>query len=109
MPHFIIEHSDNLHIQTEELVATIHQAAIGTALFDLTTVKTRANSFQHFQLGNGKAGFVHVQAHIMSGREVEKKQFLSETLLFALEDLLGCDYQLSVHVYDLLPEVYRKN
>ena len=45
----------------------------------------------------------------MAGREVEKKQYLSETLLFALEDLLGCDYQLSVHVYDLLPEVYRKN
>jgi 5-carboxymethyl-2-hydroxymuconate isomerase len=109
MPHLIIEHSNNLTIKTEELVATIHQAAISTALFDLTTVKTRANSFEYFQLGNGKAGFVHVQAHIMAGREVDQKQRLSETLLYALEDAVGDDFQLSVHVYDLLPEIYRKN
>jgi len=109
MPHFIIEHSDNLHVQTDELVATIHQTAIGTALFDLTTVKTRANAFSHFQLGNGKAGFVHIQAHIMSGREIEQKQYLCDSLLFALENLLGHDYQLSVHIYDLIPDVYRKN
>jgi 5-carboxymethyl-2-hydroxymuconate isomerase len=109
MPHLIIEHSNNLPIKTEELVATIHQAAISTALFDLTTVKTRANSFSHFQLGNGKAGFVHIQAHIMAGREIEQKQRLSDTLLYALEDVVGDDYQLSVHIYDLMPEIYRKN
>jgi 5-carboxymethyl-2-hydroxymuconate isomerase len=45
----------------------------------------------------------------MAGREVEQKQRLSETLLYALEDAVGDDFQLSVHVYDLLPEIYRKN
>lgn len=109
MPHFIIEHSNNLPVTESELVPVVHQAAIGTALFDLTTVKTRAQGFEHFQLGNGKAGFVHIQAHIMAGRSCEQKQHLSDALLNALINHVGDDYQLSVHVYDLLPEIYRKN
>ncbi|KAF7772236.1 5-carboxymethyl-2-hydroxymuconate isomerase [Pseudoalteromonas citrea] len=91
------------------LLDVLHEAAASTQLFDPTTIKSRAMAFKHFKLGNNKCGFVHVQAHIIEGRTVEQKQYLSDTLLQQLETHLPGHYQLSIHIYDLMPQIYRKN
>jgi 5-carboxymethyl-2-hydroxymuconate isomerase len=109
MPHLIIEHSHNLPISKTDLLTAIHNAAASTQLFDPTTIKSRIIEFNHFKLGNNRIGFVHIQAHIIEGRTKEQKQHLSETLLQQLQVKLTQEYQLSVHIYDLIPQIYRKN
>ncbi|NOU52078.1 5-carboxymethyl-2-hydroxymuconate isomerase [Pseudoalteromonas sp. JBTF-M23] len=109
MPHIIIEHASNLPVPTTDLVTCVHQATERTNLFDNSTIKTRSQSFEHFKVQAGKSGFVHVQAHLIAGRSEEQKQLLSETILSALKTLLDSNWLLSVHPYDLIPEVYRKN
>ncbi|CCQ11452.1 5-carboxymethyl-2-hydroxymuconate delta-isomerase [Pseudoalteromonas luteoviolacea B = ATCC 29581] len=108
MPHIIIEHSENLPILPQVLVERVHKAAIATELFDPITVKTRAAAYQHFTIADHLDGFVHIQAHIMAGRTTEQKQVLSEALLECLSTYCSEFYSLSVHVYDLLPDIYRK-
>ncbi|BBN80668.1 hypothetical protein PA25_06530 [Pseudoalteromonas sp. A25] len=109
MPHIIIEHSNNLPIATQQLIEHVHQATEQTNLFDNSTIKTRAQSYEHVKLQAGKSGFIHIQAHLIAGRSEEQKQLLSDTLFGALEELLDSDWLLSVHPYDLLPQLYRKN
>ncbi|TMP37719.1 5-carboxymethyl-2-hydroxymuconate Delta-isomerase [Pseudoalteromonas rubra] len=110
MPHLIIEHSENLDIPVSQLVKAVHQSAEATQLFDPASIKTRAIGYSEYQLGGERKGFIHVQAHIISGRTLAQKQLLSDALLSALR-LLIPDQQinLSVHPYDLDPEIYRKN
>ncbi|ALU44102.1 5-carboxymethyl-2-hydroxymuconate Delta-isomerase [Pseudoalteromonas rubra] len=110
MPHLIIEHSAHLNISVYELVQAVHQGAERTQLFDPASIKTRAIAYNDYQLGSNHQGFIHVQAHIIAGRTVAQKQLLSETLLKALHSLVnGEQLHLSVHPYDLDPEIYRKN
>lgn len=109
MPHLIIEHSHNLAISETDLLNALHDTAASTQLFDPTTIKSRTIEFKHFKLGNNKCGFVHVQAHIIEGRTTEQKQLLSDALLQQLQIQLTDEYQLSVHIYDLIPQIYRKN
>ncbi|MBD1580798.1 5-carboxymethyl-2-hydroxymuconate Delta-isomerase [Pseudoalteromonas sp. S16_S37] len=109
MPHIIIEHACNLPVSSTDLVECVHQAVEQTNLFDNSTIKTRSQSFEHFKVQTGKIGFVHVQAHLIAGRSDEQKQLLSDTILSALKTLLDSNWLLSVHPYDLIPGVYRKN
>ena len=109
MPHLIIEHSSNLSVPAATLLNSLHQAAEQTQLFDPSSIKSRMLSFEHHKLGNDKEGFIHVQAHIIHGRTVEQKQLLSDMLFAQLQHHLPLQWQLSVHVYDLMPQIYRKN
>ncbi|MEJ6474360.1 5-carboxymethyl-2-hydroxymuconate Delta-isomerase [Pseudoalteromonas piscicida] len=109
MPHFILEHSPNLPIETDALVSQVQQFACACGLFEPTSVKTRAIAFEHFHIGDGKQGFIHLQIHMMAGRTTEQKQTLTESALKFLLAKVGEHFALSVHCYDLLPEIYRKN
>ncbi|MEC4088462.1 5-carboxymethyl-2-hydroxymuconate Delta-isomerase [Pseudoalteromonas rubra] len=110
MPHLIIEHSAHLNISVSELVQAVHRGAERTQLFDPSSIKTRAIAYHDYHLGSDHRGFIHVQAHIISGRTIAQKQLLSETLLHALNAVVdGEQLHLSVHPYDLEPEIYRKN
>ncbi|MCG7535631.1 5-carboxymethyl-2-hydroxymuconate Delta-isomerase [Pseudoalteromonas sp. OOF1S-7] len=110
MPHLIIEHSEHLNISVSELVQAVHQGAERTQLFDPASIKTRAIAYADYHLGGEHLGFIHVQAHIIAGRNLAQKQLLSETLLNALYSVCGDEpLNLSVHPYDLDPEIYRKN
>ncbi|MGO2292334.1 MAG: 5-carboxymethyl-2-hydroxymuconate Delta-isomerase [Pseudoalteromonas sp.] len=108
MPHIIIEHSEDLPVLPQVLVEKIHQAAYDSGLFELPTIKTRAIAYQHYQLGQGKEGFIHVAAHIMSGRSIEQKQQLSEDLLACLKTYCRDSDSLSVNIQDVDHEIYRK-
>lgn len=109
MPHFILEHSANLPMETEALVSLVQQFACACGLFDPTSVKTRAVAFEHFQLGNDKKGFIHLQIHLMEGRTLEQKQTLINEALKLLIAKVGENFALSAHCYDLLSDIYRKN
>ena len=73
MPHIVIEHSEDLPILPQVLVEKVHQAVFDSGLFELSTIKTRAIAYQHYELGEGKDGFIHIGASIMAGRTIELK------------------------------------
>ncbi|KKK92252.1 hypothetical protein LCGC14_2704770, partial [marine sediment metagenome] len=108
MPHIIIEHSEDLPVLPQVLVEKIHNAAFATGLFELPTIKTRAIAYTHYQLGDGKEGFIHIAVHIMAGRSIEQKQQLSESLLHCLQIYCRDSDSLSVNVHDMEHEIYRK-
>lgn len=109
MPHIIIEHSEDLPLLPQVLVEKIHTTTFESGLFDLETIKTRAIAYQHYQLGLGKDGFIHIAVHIMAGRSIEQKQLLSEQLLTCLKTYCRASDSLSVNIYDMDHEIYRKN
>ncbi|MGO2366660.1 MAG: 5-carboxymethyl-2-hydroxymuconate Delta-isomerase [Pseudoalteromonas sp.] len=108
MPHIIIEHSEDLPVLPQVLVEKIHLTAFESGLFELATIKTRAIAYTHYQLGDGKEGFIHISVHIMAGRSIEQKQLLSETLLNCLQTYCRDSDSLSVNVHDMEHEIYRK-
>ncbi|CAM4037937.1 5-carboxymethyl-2-hydroxymuconate Delta-isomerase [Pseudoalteromonas byunsanensis] len=109
MPHLIIEHSSNLPIPAQQLVDAVHYAAERTELFAPETIKTRTQSTEYFKVDDKKIGFIHIHAHLIEGRTEAQKQLLSNTLLETLQNMVDTNWLLSVHPYDLLPSIYRKN
>lgn len=108
MPHIIIELSDNLAQNAPFIVERIQQSAVSCGLFDSASVKTRAQIYQHFVLGNHSDSFIHVQAKILSGRTDQQKQDLSDCLIDCLHHhwpKTGC---LSVEIIDMDKNSYRK-
>lgn len=108
MPHIVVEHSEDLPILPQVLVEKVHQAAFDSGLFELATIKTRVIAYQHYQLGDGKDGFIHICAYIKAGRSDEQKRLLSEHLLECLRTYCRRSYCLSVDIRDLDPDIYRK-
>lgn len=108
MPHIVIEHSEDLPILPQVLVDKVHQATFDSGLFELKTIKTRAIAYQHYQLGEGKDGFIYIAAYIMSGRSTAEKQALSERLLNCLRTYCRSSYSLSVNIYENDSDTYRK-
>ncbi len=108
MPHIVIEHSEDLPILPQVLVDKVHEAVFSSGLFELSTIKTRAVAYQHYKLGEGKDGFIHIAASIMAGRTEQQKQQLSEHLLNCLKMYCRRSYSLSVNIYEVNADIYRK-
>lgn len=122
MPHCVIEFSDNLlspnpntvpdtnHgtsvVTPDAMMKTVHQAALDSNLFDPSTIKTRAASYQHM-LGSAER-FVHVTVKILSGRTTEQKAALSNLVLERLQALPFPAVELSVDVVDMQQATYSK-
>ncbi|MDN3380093.1 MULTISPECIES: 5-carboxymethyl-2-hydroxymuconate Delta-isomerase [unclassified Pseudoalteromonas] len=108
MPHVVIEHSEDLPLLPQVLVDKVHQTTFESGLFELSTIKTRAIAYQHYQLGEGKDGFIYIAAYIMAGRTTTEKQDLSERLLNCLRTYCRKSYSLSVNIYENNSDTYRK-
>lgn len=108
MPHIVIEHSEDLPVLPQVLVEKIHQATFDSSLFELATIKTRAIAYTHYQLGDGKEGFIYIAAYITAGKTITEKQALSERLLNCLRTYCRESYSLSVNIYENNTDTYRK-
>ncbi|ATC95951.1 5-carboxymethyl-2-hydroxymuconate Delta-isomerase [Pseudoalteromonas tunicata] len=108
MPHLVIELSDNLANQAQDMVYKVQQAALSCGLFDAPSVKSRAIIYQHFALGNLSDSFIHIQARILSGRNEKQKQELSDCLLDCLQHYWPNEGCLSVEIVEMNKQSYRK-
>jgi 5-carboxymethyl-2-hydroxymuconate isomerase len=102
MPHFVIHCSSNVLLQAGPwaILGAVHDAAEATGLFAKGDIKVRLLPFEFgmYRLGEDKADFVHVFAHIMEGRTTEQKADLSRRVVQRLDALLpGLDI-LSMNV-----------
>jgi len=88
VPHLIVECSGNLaeRLSPDELVRTLHEAALETGVFPLGGIRTRLHLFRHYRIadGNPAHGFVHVTMRIGRGRDVPTRKRAGEHVFAAL-------------------------
>ncbi len=110
MPHCIIEYSTGLakFVTPSKLVSVVHAAAHESGLFVATDIRSRALAFDGYKIRTDKEYFLHVTAKIMSGRNQEQKQKLSQKIMAALEKLDLESIILSVQICDIDKNCYAK-
>ncbi|MGY8873142.1 MAG: 5-carboxymethyl-2-hydroxymuconate Delta-isomerase [Pseudomonadales bacterium] len=110
MPHCIIEYSEGLEASTDptHLINAVFQGALSSTLFTESDIKTRALCYKHYQTGSKQEEFVHVSLKILSGRTIEQRHNLSETVLKGLQTLELSDVSLTVEVCNMEKSSYAK-
>ena len=110
MPHCVIEYSIDVadQIAIEDLIAAVHDGAFSSGLFAEYDIKTRALAYQHHRTGQTQDSFVHVNLHLLAGRDHDQKADLSEKVLATLEPLLPNVVSVGVEIIDMHRESYRK-
>lgn len=110
MPHCIIEYSKDLESRVEPsiLIQAVHNGAVTSALFDESHIKTRTRSYVNYKTGASDNAFIHVTASILSGRTVEQKANLSNTILSQLKKLDLSAVTITVQICDIETETYTK-
>lgn len=92
MPHIWIEYSGNLALDTQALMRTVQDAAVGDgSLFPLAGARTRALRVDDCLIVDGHPdnAFVHVVLRIGHGRNAEQKAALGERVFQALTAALA--------------------
>ena len=119
MPHLNIEYSANLEdlLDIQALVDRIHETALGTGIFPLGGVRTRAEPRRHYRIANGdpRAGYIHMMVRIGSGRDGETRRKAGDQIFAALCDFTDELYRsqplaLSFEIHEIPPDMaWRKN
>ena len=103
MPHCVIECPVELReiVDFDILVKAVHDATEASGLFEKGDVKSRLVLARHYVVGGERVPYVHVIAHLLSGRSTEQKQALSKSIAATLCELLPTVEWLSVDVKDI--------
>ncbi len=108
MPHCIIDYSQGIDADIDELMAAVHQGAMDSGLFPEYDIKTRAVEFAQHRTGQTRDSFVHVAVHLLDGRSDAQKTALSEAVLARIEPLLPGVISVGVEICDIHRASYRK-
>src|SRR5210317_592474 len=111
MPHFIIDCSAEVAAEYNEvyLFQELHKVAEATALFNPQDIKVRMNAFAISTVGGlVDTPFIHVFAHIMSGRTVAQKADLSQRIVERLTALFPAVPNIAMNVYEFEAASYCK-
>lgn len=94
MPHILIEFSANVEtaIEPQRLVNAVHDAAVETGLFRISTIRTRAARREYYAVAdkNPVNGFIAVTMRISPGRDLAVRSRLASDVLAAIT-ALGTD------------------
>lgn len=110
MPHCVIEYSEELgnEVESEHLMYLVYQGALSTYLFEPEDIKIRAIPFEYCPSGSIKQNFIHVTVKILSGRNLEQRTKLSESVLFELRKISLSSVSLTVDIYEIEKTSYAK-
>ncbi len=110
MPHCIIEYSKDLEdrVEPSALISAVHNGAVASKLFDESHIKTRTRFYVNYKTGTGDNAFIHVTASILSGRTIDQKKNLSNSILSQLEKLDVSAVTITVQICDIETETYTK-
>ena len=111
MPHCIVEYSSDLEsrIAITDLMESVFLGALESELFNSSDIKVRAVDFEHFTTGNTHQSFIHITTKILSGRSLEQRKNLSNSILERLNSLsIAGSISITVEVVDIEKESYAK-
>ena len=112
MPHLTIEYSNNLpQFNAEGALMALNQALVASGQFEEIDIKSRAVRFDSFLVGTVPVGraFVHAKLAILSGRSIEIKQELSNSLLRTLQAVCAWPEKLQVQLCVEVQEIERQS
>jgi len=103
MPNFIIEYSESLNTQIsdEKLMDHVFLGAKNSGHFPPEAIKLRTQARKHFRLHGKQNDFLHISAHILSGRTDEQKSEISNAVLSELQGLALNSVFVSVEIVDI--------
>lgn len=117
MAHIIVEHSDNLRgrLDVPQLVQALHQAALGTGIFPIGGLRTRAYATSAYCIADGhpENAFVHVSVRVGHGRDRATQRAACERIFAAACDQLAPLFEaaplaISLEMAELDPELSLK-
>ena len=108
MPHCLIEHS--VTIDSKSLLPVVFTGTLNSNLFepDGSDIKVRAIPYESYLVGKDKQNFIHIVLKILSGRSIENKEKLSNSVLTQLQTLELKDCSITVEVVDIDKSCYAK-
>ncbi|MDU0356197.1 5-carboxymethyl-2-hydroxymuconate Delta-isomerase [Paraglaciecola aquimarina] len=103
MPNFVIEYSESLTQQVDPniLMDKVFEGAKASGHFPPEAIKVRIEPRPNFRLHDIYQDFLHVSAHILSGRTDEQKIEISNAVLEPLKTLNLSSAFVSVEVVDI--------
>ena len=110
MPHIIVEYPEQLvnYTRVGEMLQTLHHAIADSGLFKADQIRTRAYAFKKFTNAGGSEPYIHIQARIKAGRDVDNKKQLGDVILKGLSDLSIPAAVITVEIIDMERESYGK-
>ena len=110
MPHIIVEYPEQLvnYTQVGAMLETIHHAIADSGLFKADQIRTRAYAFKKFTNAGGSEPYIHIQARIKAGRDVDNKKQLGDVILKGLSALSIPASVITVEIIDMERESYGK-
>ncbi len=111
MPHLVLEHSADIarSHDLDALSKALFDAAAASPVFhNIAAIKTRTIACDNVHMGTAPETFAHLTVWMLSGRPVEAKQALAESLLAVMDRYLPTVGALSVDTRDMETETYAK-
>ena len=110
MPHLVIEYARELEetVSPRHLIDRARSGAVDSALFLEEEIKLRTLAYDTYQVGHGENRFINVMVYILAGRTNEQKSHLTNAIAEQLGTLGLSAIELTVQVYDIEREAYKK-
>lgn len=112
MPQIIMQYSKGLPLDAAATLLAINQALLASGQFQAVDIKSRAIPLDYWLTGTepGAHPFVHLQLHILTGRDLATRQQLSASLLPVLQQQVSGPpgTQLCVEICQMEKESYSK-
>jgi len=110
VPHIIVEYSEQLfkNSEVQPMLQIIHQSVAKSGLFEESHIKTRAYSFKEYSNAGEIKPYIHVQARIKYGRDMDNKKCLSQEILAGLKTLNLQASVVTVEIIDMDRDSYSK-
>jgi 5-carboxymethyl-2-hydroxymuconate isomerase len=117
MAHLFIEYSSNLRgqLDLQQLVDTLHAAALETGIFPIGGLRTRAYQSDCYRIADGDPAnaFVHVNVRVGHGRDLATRRRACEQIFEAACGQLAACFEriplgLSVEMQELDPQLSLK-
>ncbi|RQO76977.1 5-carboxymethyl-2-hydroxymuconate isomerase [Aquitalea sp. FJL05] len=112
MPQIIMQYSKGLQLDVPATLLAINQTLLASGQFQAVDIKSRAIPLDCWLTGTepGAHPFVHLQLHILTGRDLATRQQLSSSLLPVLQQQVSgpSGTQLCVEICQMEKESYSK-
>jgi 5-carboxymethyl-2-hydroxymuconate isomerase len=91
MPHLTLEYSDNIDVDVQPLLASLHEELVATGAINLKGIKSRAIQHTQYRIADGDPdyAFVHVGLLIREGRPIEVQKDATQRVMKVLKETFG--------------------